>query len=617
MTPPAESSLVLSPEARGGWCYHDTALGTTSWFAPEGSTPLVTKVVHRQVLPNTAPPQLPCWLGLGTLRSTDWMLLRGDADGRLLLMSRTTGAVREAPWVSLLSTTGVVYFANLTTHETRWLPPHRWMEGWCLRARFTAAALSHVDAARSVGKPWTPSVVHNQGRRIDDRDVLPQGVARRLVEGGAPYMLDGGEPQYEPDEDDSPATYPLQDYVWRAPRVFLVHPGSPLHRRQIDPCNPRWRHSMRDRHGGSIVLESWVGDIEHEAGCWVRTSEVEEGDEVPEHIGYVGPRVGTARCSNNGSNDSCDETASTASISAGEKEGDADPEAQDVVEGAARVRQRAWRQGVCGDAAAVIQRSWRHYSQVVEEVLTKRRLSQGPRCNDVSGTIRVGAAESDDDDYDWVPPWARGAVDFYGERSGGWQGPEGELSERALTSQSRGIPTPPPWMGKWRPSRENLETNWDRAADGAALWRAAAVIQRAWRIWTFGWLSEGRQCWERWSNTIRQTDRLLTAGYNLVARRFLLWTPREMREPGWDSLPTSWRVSALREPGSSGPPRHDCWHDRFRDPWWRPMARRQPLRTDAGPGYLEDFPRTPMEARDHGMSVREIGGVRERDMDDP
>ena len=38
--------------------------------------------------------------------------------------------------------------------------------------------------------------------------LLPRGIARKRVEGGAPYMYEHGEPQCAPDKDDSEQTYP-------------------------------------------------------------------------------------------------------------------------------------------------------------------------------------------------------------------------------------------------------------------------------------------------------------------------------------------------------------------------------------------------------------------------
>jgi len=198
LSPPHGSSFVLCPERDGGWCYYDTEQGRATWFAPEGSTALRSHEVRPFLLPASPPPDVPAWLGLGMLRNTDWMLVREDAANRLLLVSKVTGAVREAPWISLLSTTGVVYFVNLISHETRWLPPHRWMEAWVARPEHEADEV----AGTWPGLPIGP-------RRPDERDPLPQCFARRRVDGGAPYMHESGAPQYPPDERDTAVTYPM------------------------------------------------------------------------------------------------------------------------------------------------------------------------------------------------------------------------------------------------------------------------------------------------------------------------------------------------------------------------------------------------------------------------
>ena len=44
-------------------------------------------------------------------------------------------------------------------------------------------------------------------RRFTDL-LLPREIARKRVEGGAPYTHEHGEPQYAPDKDNSEQTYP-------------------------------------------------------------------------------------------------------------------------------------------------------------------------------------------------------------------------------------------------------------------------------------------------------------------------------------------------------------------------------------------------------------------------
>ena len=122
------------------------------------------------------------------------------------LLNRVTGAVRDAPWIALRTAGGAVYFANLLTGRTRWLPPHRWMEGWISRRVVTgipvptddsAAARAYDDAVG--GLPWLECA---RGRRVDDREPLPPIISRLRVDGGAPYMDETGLPQYTPDAFD-------------------------------------------------------------------------------------------------------------------------------------------------------------------------------------------------------------------------------------------------------------------------------------------------------------------------------------------------------------------------------------------------------------------------------
>ena len=85
---------------------------------------------------------------------TTWM--REDAADRLMLMNKRTGAVRAAPWISLLAPCGTIYFANLITRETRWMVPHLWMEGWLWRPPIDAIA----------GSCWTGSPTMEQERAL-------------------------------------------------------------------------------------------------------------------------------------------------------------------------------------------------------------------------------------------------------------------------------------------------------------------------------------------------------------------------------------------------------------------------------------------------------------------
>ena len=186
--PPDSSSFVLMPEASGAWCYYDTAYGTAQWIAPSGSTSLQT---HLLVSPpesfDSPPPRLsPRQLCQETLeRNTAWLPIYEDCAHRVLLYHRLTGSKREAPWLALRTPDGRVYFANMITCQTRWFPPHRWMDGWISRPP------DEFDGTMFA------------------RNRLPRSVARLRVEGGAPYFHESGRPQYDPDGNDTDHTYPL------------------------------------------------------------------------------------------------------------------------------------------------------------------------------------------------------------------------------------------------------------------------------------------------------------------------------------------------------------------------------------------------------------------------
>ena len=96
---------------------------------------------------------------------------------------------------------GVIYFANIVSRETRWAPPHRWMQGWVSRrGPFIAEEL---DISQH------PYIHVSDGRAFDHRTSPSASYARRMVEGGAPYMHEDGAPQYAPDAFDTDASYPL------------------------------------------------------------------------------------------------------------------------------------------------------------------------------------------------------------------------------------------------------------------------------------------------------------------------------------------------------------------------------------------------------------------------
>ena len=230
LSPPLSSMVVLRPEASGAWCYCDAALGTASWYPPDGSTPLVTRLFP-DVPPvsEERPPRIPSHMGLNSLAGTGWAPIFRDGTHEVLLVHQQTGAVRIAPWIALRTRHGRVYFANLLTWETRWLPPHLWMHGWASRLDVDSPA-SAIAAADNRSMSQTLS---NGGHDLpcDWRKPLPTLVGRERVEGGAPYMYEPahGVPQYPPDNQwDSQLTYPLEGNYVRWPRTSTpsLPPGS-------------------------------------------------------------------------------------------------------------------------------------------------------------------------------------------------------------------------------------------------------------------------------------------------------------------------------------------------------------------------------------------------------
>ena len=133
MSPPLGSPVVLCPESRGAWCYRNTATGESSWLPPEGSSALVSRQLTAvSVLPTEPPPLLSSKTHLGDLRFTGWVVHYQDAISVVQFINEKTGHVRHGPWISLRAQ-GKIYFANLISRETRWLPPPLWMEGWISR----------------------------------------------------------------------------------------------------------------------------------------------------------------------------------------------------------------------------------------------------------------------------------------------------------------------------------------------------------------------------------------------------------------------------------------------------------------------------------------------------
>ena len=194
--PPPTSSLVLVPEATGAWCYYDTKFGNAQWHAPAGSSADFKRTLSVSGCFDTMPPMLDPLIDFGCLDKTSWISIVRDNKNVIELYNELTGAVRSAPWIALRTSGLAVYFANLLTRETRWFPPHRWMEDWISRP-----AVCDDERVSTVFDPL--SVV---GKRM-----LPLSLGRQRVEGGSPY-LDAqypSRPQYEPDNEDTPDTYPI------------------------------------------------------------------------------------------------------------------------------------------------------------------------------------------------------------------------------------------------------------------------------------------------------------------------------------------------------------------------------------------------------------------------
>ena len=118
LSPSPSCSIVLCPEATGAWCYYDTATGAAYWFPPADSTPLQSRLLRMTagVVPAEAPPRLHYQVTAGALGLTestrDMLPVYRDCGRPMLIAHRTTGAVREAPWIALRTSTGVVYYAN-------------------------------------------------------------------------------------------------------------------------------------------------------------------------------------------------------------------------------------------------------------------------------------------------------------------------------------------------------------------------------------------------------------------------------------------------------------------------------------------------------------------------
>ena len=194
LQPPADSPFDLCPDTSGAVCYVDRGTGIAQWDAPSGSSGLGPRPLLASTLP--APPAFPPGLGYASLHGTQWHPLYSDRQERVHLYHAETGAVREAPWICLRTRTfGAIFYANLVRGETRWYPPHLWMEGWVSRPCQTELGVL-CDSLFA-------------GHRLEQH-LLPLALARQRAECGAPPSLyERGLPQFQVDSDDTPDTHPL------------------------------------------------------------------------------------------------------------------------------------------------------------------------------------------------------------------------------------------------------------------------------------------------------------------------------------------------------------------------------------------------------------------------
>ena len=195
LQPPAHSPFDLCPDTSGAICYVDRDHGSAQWDAPSGSVSLMPRSLMAHSL--QPPPAFPPGLGFASLHGTQWHPLYSDHQGRVHLYHAETGAVREAPWICVrdAKSLGRVYYINLITGSSRWLPPHRWMECWVSRPNSDPIDGTLRDSLFD-------------GHRLSQL-LLPMFLARQRTECGAPPLYyERGIPQFTPDHDDTPDTHP-------------------------------------------------------------------------------------------------------------------------------------------------------------------------------------------------------------------------------------------------------------------------------------------------------------------------------------------------------------------------------------------------------------------------
>jgi hypothetical protein len=110
----------------------------------------------------------------------EWHAIADDETNSVYLVSLTTAAVRSAPWISARTTGGAVFFANLLTKQTQWLPPETWSSGWI-----------EFGTADARGRTSNSLV----GAHAMLRHALPSCTAGSMVEGGSAYA---GMPRRSP-----------------------------------------------------------------------------------------------------------------------------------------------------------------------------------------------------------------------------------------------------------------------------------------------------------------------------------------------------------------------------------------------------------------------------------
>ncbi len=113
----------------GALVYYDRDIGRARWEPPPGSTPIHARPLGELSASEAfgvPPPLFPAKLNMEaqSLHWTGLMPLFEDVpDNKIFLYHTETGCVHAAPWVSLRDKGGCVFFANLATRNTRWLPP--------------------------------------------------------------------------------------------------------------------------------------------------------------------------------------------------------------------------------------------------------------------------------------------------------------------------------------------------------------------------------------------------------------------------------------------------------------------------------------------------------------